>query len=329
MQKGVELAISTYNRPYILQKWLDVNYREVINLGFSLAVYDSSSQDETEKLILQVNSRCKKKIKYRRIDSNIRLDEKVIISMVESDYEYVWPLGDSRYINFTDLENKVVPFLNENYDYLCIWSESMLENDGVTYCDPASFFSDCFWHVTWLGSLIIKKELLSGLNDSNILEKYISKYNRNDGFSYLGIFFDIISHEKCKGAFSIVEIGELVPNKSSAWLKRYLEVWCDNLCFLIDNLDPVYDDVKEKVIREVWDILNFDGPSWCYKARKAGGLTKEKCEFYCEQGLIDRVSPNKKRIMRFASLPSPTLEIYYFTLRVFFYLRKRVRKLLV
>ena len=81
MRKGVELAISTYNRPYILQKWLDVNYREVINLGFSLAVYDSSSQDETEKLILQVNSRCKKKIKYRRIDSNIRLDEKVIISM--------------------------------------------------------------------------------------------------------------------------------------------------------------------------------------------------------------------------------------------------------
>lgn len=89
MQKGVELAISTYNRPYILKKWLDANYRDVINLGFSLAVYDSSNQDETEKLILQVNSRCKKKIKYRRIDSNIRLDEKVIISMVESDYEYV------------------------------------------------------------------------------------------------------------------------------------------------------------------------------------------------------------------------------------------------
>lgn len=327
MKKSVELAISTYNRSSILGKWIDSNYTDISNLGFSLAVYDSSTNNETQKLISLINSQSTKKIKYRRIDSNVRLDEKVLISMMESEFEYVWPLGDSRHINFADFEKKVVPFLQKGYDYMCIWSESKVNNDGKTYQDSVSFFNDCFWHVTWLGSLIIKKELLLQLNDPNIFKEYIKKYNRNDGFSYLGIFFDIIAQRKCVASFSIVRIEELIPHKSSEWLKRYLEVWCDNLCFLIDNLDPVYNGVKEKVLKETWRILNLDGPSWCYKARKAGGLTKEQFVLYDECGLIDRVSPHKKRILHFASLPSPALELYYFILRVFFYLKRRIDRL--
>lgn len=312
----IEIEISTYNRSHILKKWLENNYDCLERLGISLAIYDSSMNDETQELLVEWNKSLQsKKIKYVRVDSETRVDEKVLLSMIESEHNYVWPLGDSRNINFKDIEEKVISFLETDYDLACIWSETCLNNDGKTYDNALDFFNDCFWHATWLGGLILRRELLDELQNSEKLKKYLEKYNRNDGFSYLGILYEIMAGKKIMASFSVIGIEEISKNKKPGWLKRYLQVWCDNLCFLMDMLPEYYTPIKRKVLKEVWTKLELDGAYWCYQARISGGLNKEIFQYYDEKGLIDRVSDNKIRIRWFATLNKIFLLIYYMELK--------------
>lgn len=327
MKSGIEIQISTYNRKAILEKWIEKNYDKIVQLGIALAIYDSSTNDETSRLIEEINSQVERKIKYVRIDSDMRLDEKVLISMMQSEYSYVWPLGDSRAIDFVDIEKKVLPYVEKGCDFVCLWSSTLVDNDCKEYTEATEFFYDCFWHATWLGGLIIKKEILLGLNEPSVLDVYLKKYPRNDGFSYLGIFFDLIANKKISAFFVVVKIEEMSPNKTPGWLKRYLEVWCDNLCYLMDKMDNSYDFAKGKVVKEIWRTLCLDGPIWCYKARLMGGLDKSVFFCYEKEGYIDRVSEHKTRMKRFATLSRPALDVYFLVLTLQYYVKKVIKKI--
>ena len=58
MQKSLEIAISTYNRASILKEWININFTQLSKLGISLAIYDSSTNDETMNLINSINASC-------------------------------------------------------------------------------------------------------------------------------------------------------------------------------------------------------------------------------------------------------------------------------
>ena len=314
--KTIEIAISTYNRDQILKSWINDNYKQCSELGISLSVYDSSTNDETEKLINDLNKNSFPGIKYVRKDSSIRVDEKVLQSILESSADYVWPLGDSISINFTDVKNKVIPFLERDYDFVCVFGSTKLDNDGTSYTLPINFFSDCFWHATWLGGLIFNKRVFLPLMDRETYDSMLCKYNRNDGFSYLGIFFELIADRKIQAAFTVIKTdGTIGRNKVQGWLKRYMEVWCDNLIYFVDSIPEYYNAQKDKVLKETWQILDLDS-IWSYKARLAGGLNKEIYEHYDRLGYIDRVLEDKTRIRRFATLPISFAKPYYFVIRI-------------
>lgn len=316
-KKTIEIAISTYNRPSILESWINNNYKQCSEIGISLSIYDSSTNDETERLVSTINDKNTfPRIKYVRKDSSIRVDEKVLQSIMESSADFVWPLGDSTSINFTDVKNKVVPFLQKDYDFVCVFGSSRLCNDGKTYTCPIDFFGDCFWHATWLGGIIFNRRIFSPLKNKEIYEAMLRKYNRNDGFSYLGIFFELISDNDICAAFTVIKTdGSIGKNKVQGWLKRYLEVWCDNLIYFVDSIPDYYNSQKERVLKDTWRILDLDG-YWSYKARLAGGLNKEIYDHYDRLGYIDRVLDDKTRIRRFATLPMPFVKTYYFLIRI-------------
>ncbi|MDD6655895.1 MAG: hypothetical protein PUE95_01125 [Lachnospiraceae bacterium] len=313
----IEIAISTYNRPKILQSWLDENYVPLRELGISLSIYDSSTNNETERLIKSFNtSTSLGEIRYVKKESSIRLDEKVLQSILDSSSKYVWPLSDSVSIDFKDIKNKVFPFLERNYDFACLFGNTYLNNDGETYSKPIDFFSDCFWHATWLGGIIFKRDIFSPLYDEMIYKKMIEKYYRNDGFSYLGIFFELISNETVKASFSIVRCdGKIGKNKVPGWLKRYMEVWCDNLIYFVDSIPDYYNSAKNKVLKETWKVLDLDGV-WCCRARLSGGLNKENFEYYEKKGYINRVVDDASTIKKIATLPTPLVRVYYLFYRI-------------
>lgn len=315
--KTIEIAISTYNRSSILESWINNNYKQCSEIGIGLSIYDSSTNDETERLVSTINEKkVFPQIKYVRKESSIRVDEKVLQSIMESSADFVWPLGDSISINFSDIKNKVLPFLQNDYDFVCVFDSTKLDNDGKTYIRPIDFFGDCFWHATWLGGIIFNKRVFSKLRTREIYETMLCKYNRNDGFSYLGIFFELISNRNIRAAFTVIRTDSTIgKNKVQGWLKRYLEVWCDNLVYFVDTIPDYYNSKKDKVLKETWEILELDG-FWSYKARLAGGLNKEIYERYDQLGYIDRVLEDKTRISRFATLPMPFVKPYYFVIRI-------------
>lgn len=317
MKYSIEIAIATYNRSNILKKWFQEDLSQVFDVGFHLSVYDSSTNNDTEKLVQEINKTNDKKIRYVHVADSLRLDEKILMSVLTSECDYVWPLGDSRTLDLEVVKNKVVPFIDKGYDVACVWSDSGLGNDGKTYTDVNEFFYDCFWHATWLGGIIFKRSIFDfNYGDKEYLN-YMRKFNRNDGFSNMGMLFNVLA-KKEKVRISFSEIGgihEVSDQKTPGWLKRYLEVWCDNLCYVIDNLDEVYNPSKAKVLKEVWNVLSLDKAEWCYKARLAGGLSSEIYDYYDKLGLLDRVSDHKGRICFYAKSNRLLIESGYFVFR--------------
>lgn len=297
MIQKIEIALATYNRPEFVKKWFELHMTSIEKLGFIVSVYDSSTNLETRKIVEQARLHSKNIIRYFCIEPTMRVDEKVLYSITNSTCKYVWPLGDSNYYDLINLKEKVIPYINQNYDVACIFGKTKLNNDDKTYTDAVEFFKDCFWHATWLGGMVFKKELFDFKYKDEEFNAYMKKYNRNDGFSYLGVFYDIIANKSnLRISFNVIKTEPIFKNKTPGWLKRYFEVWGDNLCFFVDNLDPKYNQVKDEVLRTTWKILKLDGVKWCCRARLAGGLNKEIFERYDSSGLIDRVSSHKQKI---------------------------------
>lgn len=327
LNKTIEIAISTYNRARILENWINGNYRQLSECGFRLSIYDSSTNDETEKLINSLNKQKNfPEINYVRKDSSIRIDEKVLQSILESSADYIWPLSDSVGIDAEDIKNKVIPFLERDYEFVCVFGSTKLDNDGKTYTRPIDFFSDCFWHATWLGGIIFNKDVFVSLKDEATYQSMLNKFNRNDGFSYLGIFFEIIADRKIKAAFTVIRTdGTIGKNKVQGWLKRYMEVWCDNLIYFVDSIPAYYNPQKEKVLKETWKILDLDG-TWGYKARVNGSLSKEIYEHYDQLGYLNRVLEDKTRIKMFATLPKIFVKPYYLFTEISRKIVRRMKK---
>ena len=317
MQKSLEIAISTYNRASILKEWININFTQLSRLGISLAIYDSSTNDETMNLINSFNTgNLSNKIRYIRKDSSMRVDDKVLQSIMNSSADYVWPLGDSTCINFDDILTKIFPFLNEGYDFVCLFGNSKINNDGKIYNSPLDFFGECFWHATWLGGIIFDRNIFAPLLIEEKYDYFRKKYNRNDGFSYLGIFYELIANKQINAVFRIIRTdGTIGKNKVQGRLKRYMDVWCDNLIYFVDSLPDYYNPQKDKVLKETWKILDLDG-IWSYKARKCGALSKEIFNRYDRLGYLDRVLDNKTRIKRFATLPDSLVKPYYLIIKI-------------
>lgn len=310
MNNRIEILISTYNRPNILKEWIYYGKVYFEKLGFAIAVYDSSTNSETENLIHDYNLTSYPKIKYVHVDSCVRLDDKIMQSILESEYEYVWPMGDSRILDFDDIQKKVLPNIEKEVDFCCMFDMSEAK-DGEQFIDANTFFRKCFWHATLLGGIIFRKDIFNPLMNRDYLYECNKKYNRNDGFSYLGIFYDLIAGRKINAVYTDIHITDIGKNKTPGWIHRYMSVWCDNLIYLIDSIDDVYNNSKEEVLKYTWKVLNLDGVEWLYKARLAGGLSQDIYDYYDKNGYLDRVSDHKKRIRQFAFDDIRKLKVIY------------------
>lgn len=318
MVSSIEIELITYNRCEIVEKWIRSSINYISKNKIALAVYDSSTNDDTEKLIYNLNKEyapfC---IKYIHLNSNVRVDEKVLKAILDSNYKYTWPIGDSRLVNFADVKQKVLPSIETGCDFVCLWNNTVCDNDGKKYTKAVDFFYDCFWHATWLGGIIFKKEIFDALQNTKTYNDYMEKFYRNDGFSYLGVFYDLIAKKEIDASFVLIHIEEIGANKKTAWIKRYLEVWCDNLCYLVDHIPDEYNAAKDKVLKETWEILGLDGYDFCFKARQNDGINKEIYEYYKKLGLLNRVTKNVNRIKIFSTWPYPFVFGYWFVNKCF------------
>ena len=303
MLEKLEIAVSTYNRSQIMNKWFDSLLPSIDRFEILVSIYDSSQNDETERLIDKLNQSRKgdQKIRYSRVATDTRVDAKVLSSILNAQREYVWPMGDSRIFDLESLNEKGDCCFKKDIGFI-IFDGKHRDEDEKIYDDPAFFFHDWFYSSLMLGAVIFQKNIFASLNNQSTMDYFMSKYCRNDGFSYLGIFYElIIGNTETKGLFVNLGIQDISLHRKQNWLKRHMEVWFDNLYYLVNCLPKEYAPYKDETLRIIWGDMS--GWYWLLSARIENGINSVIYKRYTNNHTLERVTEHRGRIKLVAYMP--------------------------
>lgn len=318
----LEIAIATYNRRDFVEEWLRLCYDDVVKRNISLSIYDSSTNTETEDFIKEFN-KSHKKIKYVKAPPETEVGYKPMLPILESNAEYLWVSGDSRYTDFDEMDEKVFPLIKSGVDFIALYLGNKKENFGKVFTDKSSFMKESFISVTCIGCSIYKLEIFNALKtDEALMRECDMKYRRNYGFGWIGYFFEAFAISGSDAALAKVEIKGIFPKqKKQAWASRFYECWVENLIDLTDKLPKVYT-TKYDVPRNTWNEMVLDSHSYCKRARECGGLNPEVFEKYISNGMLKKVSDRISRIKFYAFAPMWQVEIVSFFVRGFSKIRR-------
>ena len=305
----LEIAMVTYNRADFVEDWMDHCYLPARERNIRLSIYDSSTNDDTENYIRHFSEKHGADIKYNRVDSEIEIGYKPMLPLLKSDSKYVWVSGDSRYHDFSVLDQKVFKYIKQNIDYIIFHVVNNEENDGKLYEDLNVFLRECFISMTCIGLSVYKTELFAPLKtDKRWIEICDRKYKQNYAFAWIGYFLEMFQMEKRRGVFTVIPILEILPEKKKqTWFKRFYGCWCEDLCNLLDAIPDSYGNV-DQVLRETWKYMGLDSANYCYQTRRQGDLNVETYARYRDNGMLARVTRQLRRMETFATVPMEELE---------------------
>ena len=295
-----EIALVTYNRKDFVHEFISINYYEFIKRNIKLSVYDSSTNDETKELILNLSL----DIDYYKIDSNTNIGYKPMLPILNTNCKYLWVAGDSKYFDFDDLDNKVFSRVKESYDTIIISAGPKVCDDETIYNDKSNFLHDCFISSTCIGHSIYKMSIFDKVrNDKYFLNILDDKYKNNYGFAWLGYFYESYALSDYNSIYIDIEAIPILPKyKKQAWTIRFYECWIENIIDMMNALPCSYLS-KKSIPSFVWSNMKLDRIYYCALARIRGGLDYNIFTMYDSKGYLDIVGANKLRLKIFSLIP--------------------------
>lgn len=325
-----EIAITTYNRPLFIEKWLEHCYEEVIKRNIELKIYDSSTDSETEKVVSSFNQEKHSSIKYYHVDSCTNIGYKPMVAILNSECKYVWVCGDSRYNDFSEFDQKGFPKLKQGIEFLVFFNDFGTELEDTDYVDKTAFLHDCFIPCTCIGCSIYKTAIFSNIKNSSVLKTHYDKlFADNYGFAWLGYFYSVFAdNPEYRAAYRNVKIHNIFNKKKQLWAMRFYGCWIDDLCQIMDNLPSVYKNT-ETVCMETWERMKLYSYHYCFLSKLGGDLNKENYRRYVDTGLIKRIPQDKLgRIKFFAYSPKWIIRFFFLCFRCLHFSKRIIRKIL-
>lgn len=184
MNPVLTIAIPTYNRANKLKKCIELVMREIDDKPIEVLISDNASTDNTEDVIRELLN-IYPQLKYYRNVENLGADRNFINCYDKAQGEYIWLIGDDDMIlpgalkSVLDVLKKKPVFLHLNTSSLICeeplkYSNIRMEENGILeYTDRDKFFKAMGIYVTFLSSLVLKRELVDEIHDK---EKYINTY---------------------------------------------------------------------------------------------------------------------------------------------------------
>ena len=326
-----EIAVVTYKRPEFIRQWLDLCFEQSFLRNIKISVYDSSPDNETEKVVKDFNlNRNDSKVFYQRVD-NVIIGYKPMIPILNSNSEYLWISGDSRYHDFEELDQKLFPLIkNRTVDYAVINFANKSYLPNIIFDDNNQMIKNCFVSSTCIGTSIYRTAIFNPIKkDSILLSKYNGLFKNNYAFGWLGYFYSLYALDKYSAALVNVHINNILPKKKvQSWAVRFYGCWVDDLCDLADNLPDSYSS-KRLIPRDTWNIMKLNSISYGYKARKFGDLTKDKFNELVSNGLLERITNNTFKIKFFATSPIFLIDCIFQMNRGFSFIKKIIKHLTI
>lgn len=302
------VALVTYRRPEFVREWFEKCFSGLIERNIGVTVYDSSDDPQTKAVVESFSRIQGIPVQYVYITDKLSVGHVVWEAIKQAKTDYVWVVGDSRRQSLEELDEKVFPYIKQQYEHIVLEIIDNGENDGKIYTDRHEMIYDCLISMTCTGYYIYRRSIFDRvLNDKNLLEECDSKYKDNYGFTWMGYFLKAYSlNDEYKTVFTRVKTYTISPKKKEVrWNDFFFKCWASDLCNIIDNCDSSYC-VSDDLLKKVWKYLAFDMSNRLLINRKAGVLNRHIIEKY--DMVINRVSGSAEKIRDYACSREEDLE---------------------
>ncbi len=196
--KTLLVAIPTYHRAIDIDNQLACIHFLSSNDNVHIVVFDSSLENQTEKIIESKQEEGFSNISYERFSDKISSNEKVflIYEKCALSYDYIWVLHDHT-IFTKEAFDYVIEILQSEPDFIFLKMQGNRYSIR-TYADIDAFASSNAWLLGKMGASIIRSNtMLSDIDWDFYKRKYLQRKTIN--FSHVGLYLERISEvDKCK-----------------------------------------------------------------------------------------------------------------------------------
>lgn len=269
------IIVPTKNRPDIIRFWINLVGKEFYNYGIDLIFYDSSDDLSTKNLI----DNCKLDnilwYSYKDKVGDITLDRKVYCAANKfcKKYDYIWLCRDRSIPQITVVYKHLCDMYSNSCDFAVVYPhyKSPTEYIEKYYDNCSSLLLDLCGEMTSLGSIIFSSNTLE-----NIVNQYPIDEVKNYGLWLPIALFQYLPNVKFKALYFIDNSFFYIPYTSSSfWIKSdtLYWLWSKRWITMIENLPPIYDGVKNDVLKfKNWTLSPFS-KFLLVSGRTNGGLT--------------------------------------------------------
>ena len=294
-QCNIAYCMPTCNRAKLVDEVLKKCISMFEKYGIDVYIYDSSSDDETEK-IAKKNSKYKN-LYYRRMPYKTYGFDKIKLMFMgvdfNKDYDYIWLIKDRVYPS-EEIITRIIDAADNNPDAIFLRAIETTHTVDLTddhYVDPVKFYHDWAWLVTsWDCTLLNRKNILCDLNWDKIMDKYST--DNTLCYPIVAILFTKLAEsKKCNISVLMAEKSNTIINIpiNKSIDDDVFRVWGYNWHYANMNLPDIYNDEKEFVIKSGTSLPWIIGDQLrLMEIWKNGCLTDDKLE--CVKDIWSEIS---------------------------------------
>lgn len=304
----IAVQVLTHNHANVVADVLEKCAEHYKRCGIEIYYYDSSTNDETERLIRGYNERGYDNLIYVRLKENTNTYEKRDLVYTgygfRKEYRYVWISKDRAYVEESALK-EIMAASEEGYDVILTATR---EGDKTIIDSAEELYSRWAPISSSMNAVILNRE--SVLKDYAIPD-YSNGYPRYMmDFGHYFTLFDRISRIE-NPRIARIDMSKRIHNSNiaeSTWISEVFIVWKDCWVAVNDALPSIYDPYKDYIIKKVaglpWIIADRER---LMELHERGVLTPEELPHALDEW--ERISDIPKEVVM--DIANGTYDIRY------------------
>lgn len=278
MAAKIAISFLTYNRAKHIEEDLEAIAQETLKKDIDIYIFDGSTDRETEMAAGKYMEQGYHQIHYRHYENEAASRfQRTKDALLSPDAEYIWFCGDN-FVVHPKYYDDILKYVDLSYDIITIYDKSVKETKS--YSNPADYVIEAMVPFTHYGAVIIRKELLLGLDVHDRICQL------SPTFWVMLLYMRAIDKTDFNGAVIRIALGQLrirskYVTKSESDAHMW-DVWIKNWYLTVTNMPDRYDEIKEAAFHKIDKDLHFFGWKALLLQRAEGQFDKNKCIEYKE-----------------------------------------------
>lgn len=254
----LSICMSTFNRAKFIGLTLE-SILPQLSSDVELVIVDGGSTDDTHSVVTNY-LRSDDRLRYYKMDQNLGLDHDFDQTIQLAKGEYCWLMSDDDIIAPHAVKRILAALSEKNWDAIVLNYEvytkgferkisgrkiSVIQDKHYTADDIDDFFIDTASALSYLGALVIKKDIWLARERS----KYFGSF-----FIHMGVLFQCLP---AKDYLVIAEPLIKIRYGNAQWTHRSFEIWMFKWPEIIWNAYGVSKTSKERICpRQPWSNMS-------------------------------------------------------------------------